>query len=70
MAHFGSIAAPLIVDILGAKAWWAPSTLCACFVLFAGILSLKLPETKGRELTNTVKEELEESKKYEKSLCY
>lgn len=69
MSHFGSISAPLIVDILGEKAWWAPSTFCACFVLFAGILCLTLPETKGRELTNTVEEELEETKKFEKSLC-
>ncbi|XP_033228905.1 organic cation transporter protein-like [Belonocnema kinseyi] len=56
--NLGSLLAPLIVNMLGDKAWRAPNTLCARFVLFAGFLSLKLPETKDRKLSDTVAEEL------------
>lgn len=58
MAHVGSIAAPYVVDLLGSKAWWAPSTLCGVAAVIAGLLSLGLPETRGRPLTDTVAEEV------------
>ncbi|XP_033228198.1 organic cation transporter protein-like [Belonocnema kinseyi] len=67
--NVGSLLAPLIVNMLQDKVWWAPNTLCAVLVLFAGFLSFKLPETRDRKLTNTIDEELEESKNVEKSLC-
>lgn len=63
MAHVGSIAAPYVVDLLGATAWWAPSTLCGVAAIIAGLLSLGLPETRGRPLADTVKEELAEGRK-------
>ncbi|XP_046431975.1 organic cation transporter protein isoform X1 [Neodiprion fabricii] len=62
MAHVGSIAAPYVVDLLGAEVWWGPSTLCGVLALIAGLLSLVLPETRGRPLTDTVDEELAEGR--------
>ncbi|XP_066991264.1 organic cation transporter protein isoform X2 [Anabrus simplex] len=56
MSHLGSIAAPYIVDLLGAIQWSIPSTICAVCSLGAGLLVLLLPETKGKELYDTVEE--------------
>ncbi|KZC12278.1 PREDICTED: organic cation transporter protein [Dufourea novaeangliae] len=58
MSHVGSIAAPYVVDLLGATVWWGPTTLCGIFTLMAGLLCLILPETRGRPLANTVDEEV------------
>lgn len=57
MAHVGTISAPYIADLLGASAWWAPSTICGSLALVAGLSSLALPETRGRPLADTVEEE-------------
>jgi len=40
----------------GAQAWYIPSTICGAAVLVAGLLVLMLPETKDRDLSNTVEE--------------
>lgn len=58
MSHVGSVSSPYVADLLGAIAWWAPSTLCAFCALLSGLLSLMLPETRGRPLTDTVDEEV------------
>ncbi|XP_012262132.2 organic cation transporter protein isoform X2 [Athalia rosae] len=62
MAHVGSIAAPYVVDLLGAKAWWIPSTICGATAVVAGLLSLILPETRRRTLVDTVEEEVTEGR--------
>ncbi|XP_021933962.1 organic cation transporter protein isoform X2 [Zootermopsis nevadensis] len=59
MSHLGSLSAPYIVDILGAQAWYIPSTICGAAVLAAGLLVLMLPETKDMELCDTVEETME-----------
>lgn len=59
-AHIGSIFAPYIVDILGKTAWYIPTTICGVTVLFAGFLTLLQPETKGKALTDHVKQDLVE----------
>ncbi|XP_049840116.1 organic cation transporter protein isoform X3 [Schistocerca gregaria] len=56
VSHMGATIAPYIVDLLGEKAWYIPSTLCAIVSLFAGMLSLLLPETKGKELMDSLDE--------------
>ncbi|XP_026466865.1 solute carrier family 22 member 8-like [Ctenocephalides felis] len=56
MAHVGSIAAPYIVDLLGALAWFIPTTICGAFALASGFLVLLLPETKGKALCDTLEE--------------
>jgi len=40
----------------GAQAWYIPSTICGAAVLIAGLLVLMLPETKDRDLSDTVEE--------------
>ncbi|XP_023289557.1 organic cation transporter protein isoform X2 [Orussus abietinus] len=57
MSHVGSVAAPYVADLLGAIAWWAPSTLCGCLALVASLFCLTLPETRGRPLADTAEEE-------------
>jgi hypothetical protein len=47
----------------GAQAWYIPSTICGAAVLFAGLLVLMLPETKDKDLYNTVEEITETSSK-------
>ncbi|KAJ9574200.1 hypothetical protein L9F63_008456 [Diploptera punctata] len=63
MSHLGSLSAPYIVDLLGAQAWYIPSTICGAAVLIAGLLVLMLPETKDKELCDTVEEIMEKSSK-------
>lgn len=58
MSHVGSVSSPYVADLLGVIAWWAPSTLCAFCALLSGLLSMMLPETRGRPLTDTVDEEV------------
>uniref|UniRef100_A0A1S4N1W3 Major facilitator superfamily (MFS) profile domain-containing protein n=1 Tax=Pediculus humanus subsp. corporis TaxID=121224 RepID=A0A1S4N1W3_PEDHC len=55
-AHIGSMSAPLIVDILGAYAWFIPSTLCGIVTLLAGTMIFLLPETKNKPLPETVED--------------
>ena len=43
----------------GAQAWYIPSTIFGAAVLIAGLLVLMLPETKDRELCDTVEEMIE-----------
>lgn len=43
----------------GAQAWYIPSTICGAAVLAAGLLVLMLPETKDKELCDTVEETME-----------
>ncbi|KAJ9588506.1 hypothetical protein L9F63_018118, partial [Diploptera punctata] len=69
LAHVGSLAAPFIVDLLGAKAWYIPSTICGCSVLVAGFLVLLLPETKNNELCNTVEEILQTERVSFRNCC-
>jgi hypothetical protein len=40
----------------GAQAWYIPSTICGAAVLTAGLLVLMLPETKDKDLRDTVEE--------------
>ncbi|XP_014606015.1 PREDICTED: organic cation transporter protein-like [Polistes canadensis] len=58
MSHIGSVASPYVADLLGTIAWWAPSTLCGFCALLSGLLSMMLPETRGRPLADTVDEEI------------
>lgn len=61
MAHVGSISAPYIVDLLGAIAWYIPTTISGAAILAACFLTSFLPETKNRDLTDHVDEEIQES---------
>lgn len=54
MSHVGSIAAPYVVDFLGRIAWFIPTTICGVFILLAGLLCLTHPETRGKELKDSV----------------
>lgn len=58
-SHVGSIAAPYIVDLLGEIKWYIPTTICAGVALIAALLTIGLPETKGKNITDTIKEEVE-----------
>ncbi|XP_027836144.1 solute carrier family 22 member 6-A-like isoform X5 [Aphis gossypii] len=55
-SQIGSIIAPYIVDILGAKAWYIPSTVCGALSVFVSSLILMLPETRKTVLPNTLEE--------------
>ncbi|XP_023709704.1 organic cation transporter protein isoform X3 [Cryptotermes secundus] len=68
MSHLGSLSAPYIVDLLGAQAWYIPSTICGAAVLIAGLLVLMLPETKDKEICDTVEEIMERSSRDKVSL--
>lgn len=48
------MSAPFIVDLLGAYAWFIPSTVCGIATLLAGTLIFLLPETKNKPLPDTV----------------
>jgi hypothetical protein len=52
----------------GAQAWYIPSTICGAAVLIAGLLVLMLPETKDKELCDTVEEIMEQSSRDKVSL--
>ncbi|XP_060873417.1 organic cation transporter protein-like isoform X2 [Metopolophium dirhodum] len=55
-SQIGSIIAPYIVEILGAKAWYIPSTVCGTLGIFVSSLVLMLPETKKTVLPNTLED--------------
>lgn len=61
-AHIGSMSAPFIVDLLGAYAWFIPSTVCGIATLLAGTLIFLLPETKNKPLPDTTEQILSSSK--------
>jgi hypothetical protein len=52
----------------GAQAWYIPSTICGAAVLIAGLLVLMLPETKDKEICDTVEEIMERSSRDKVSL--
>lgn len=55
MSRFGALLAPF-VPMLGIYAEPLPMLLFGGIAIFAGLLALKLPETLGRKLPETVKE--------------
>ncbi|XP_069674471.1 organic cation transporter protein isoform X2 [Periplaneta americana] len=61
LSHVGSISAPYLVDLIGAKVWYMPSTICGVAVLIAGLLVLLLPETKDKEYCDTIEELMEKN---------
>ncbi|XP_054260228.1 organic cation/carnitine transporter 2-like [Macrosteles quadrilineatus] len=56
VSQLGSISAPYVVDILGKYAWYMPSTLCGGLALCSVLLTLVLPETRGKPLMDTVQD--------------
>ncbi|XP_050521701.1 organic cation transporter protein isoform X3 [Daktulosphaira vitifoliae] len=54
VAQIGAIVAPYVVELLGAKAWYIPSTLCGLLSIFISFVILLLPETKGTKLPNSI----------------
>lgn len=59
-AHVGSISAPYVVDVIGAVAWFVPTTICAVLSLMAGFLIMFLPETKNQALQDMVDEVIDQ----------
>ncbi|KAL0266868.1 UNVERIFIED_CONTAM: hypothetical protein PYX00_009302 [Menopon gallinae] len=55
-AHIGSMSAPFLVDLLGAYAWFIPSTVCGMATLIAGTCIFLLPETKNKPLPDTIQD--------------
>uniref|UniRef100_A0A0K8SDZ9 Major facilitator superfamily (MFS) profile domain-containing protein n=1 Tax=Lygus hesperus TaxID=30085 RepID=A0A0K8SDZ9_LYGHE len=55
-AQVGTIAAPFVVDILGQKAWYFPSTLCGILCVFTAASILVLPETKNYPFPDTMED--------------
>ena len=62
LASIGSILSSYVVDILGQVAWYLPTTICGVSAVLAGLLTLFLPETKGKSLNDLVEQETEEKK--------
>lgn len=56
ISQIGSIIAPYVVELLGAKAWYIPSTVCGVLGILVSSLVLMLPETKGTVLPNTLED--------------
>ncbi|CAH1391242.1 unnamed protein product [Nezara viridula] len=56
MAQLGPLLAPYIVDILGKKAWWIPTTLCGSLAFLGAFCLMFLPETKNTPLLDTINE--------------
>ncbi|XP_054263783.1 organic cation transporter protein-like isoform X2 [Macrosteles quadrilineatus] len=56
VSQLGSISAPYVVDILGKYVWYMPSTLCGGLALCSVLLTLVLPETRGKPLMDTVQD--------------
>ncbi|CAI6362935.1 unnamed protein product [Macrosiphum euphorbiae] len=68
-SQIGSIIAPYIVEILGAKAWYIPSTVCGTLGIFVSSLVLMLPETKKTVLPNTL-EDMKNTNSVKLSNCF
>ena len=62
LASIGSIISSYVVDILGLVAWYFPTTICGVSAVLAGLLTLFLPETKGKILNDLVEQETVEKK--------
>ncbi|XP_014271301.1 organic cation transporter protein [Halyomorpha halys] len=56
MAQLGPLLAPYIVDILGKKAWWIPTTLCGSLAVLGAFLLMLIPETRDTPLLDTISE--------------
>ncbi|XP_014271352.1 organic cation transporter protein [Halyomorpha halys] len=56
IAQFGVLLAPYIVDILGKKFWWIPTTLCGSLALLGAFFLFFLPETRNTPMLDTIKE--------------
>ncbi|XP_001945084.3 organic cation transporter protein [Acyrthosiphon pisum] len=56
ISQIGSVIAPYVVELLGAKAWYIPSTVCGMLGIFVSSLVLMLPETKGTVLPDTLED--------------
>ncbi|XP_025414879.1 solute carrier family 22 member 5-like [Sipha flava] len=56
VSQIGSIIAPYLVELLGAKAWYGPSMVCGILGIFVSSLVLMLPETKGTVLPDTLED--------------
>ncbi|CAH1735950.1 organic cation transporter protein-like isoform X2 [Aphis gossypii] len=56
ISQIGSVIAPYVVELLGAKAWYIPSTVCGVLGIFVSSLVLMLPETKGTVLPDTLED--------------
>ncbi|CAH1391240.1 unnamed protein product [Nezara viridula] len=56
MSQLGPLLAPYIVDILGKKAWWIPTTLCGLLALLSAFLLTFVPETRNTPMLDTIKE--------------
>ncbi|XP_045131154.1 LOW QUALITY PROTEIN: organic cation transporter protein-like [Portunus trituberculatus] len=50
-ARVGSVSSPYLNDVLGELVTWAPSAVFSILSLIAAVLSIILPETKGRTLS-------------------
>ncbi|XP_022169796.1 organic cation transporter protein-like [Myzus persicae] len=68
-SQIGSIIAPYIVELLGAKAWYIPSTVCGTLSIFVSSLVLLLPETKRTVLPNTL-EDMKNTNSVKLSNCF
>lgn len=67
MAAIGSIISSYVVDILGLVVWYLPTTICGFSAVLAGLLTLFLPETKGKLLKDLVEQETVQKKDYDQS---
>ncbi|CAH1391250.1 unnamed protein product [Nezara viridula] len=56
VAQFGTMAAPYIVDILGKKIWWIPTTLCGVLSLLCAFVLFFIPETRDTPMLDTLSE--------------
>ncbi|ROT85732.1 Organic cation transporter protein [Penaeus vannamei] len=54
MGHVGSMTAPFLVEGLGSIGTWLPLVVFGGASLLAGIVNLRLPETRGEPLQDTV----------------
>ncbi|XP_025199225.1 solute carrier family 22 member 16-like isoform X2 [Melanaphis sacchari] len=68
-SQIGSIIAPYIVELLGGKAWYIPSTVCGIFGIFVSSMVLVLPETKKAVLSNTL-EDIKNTNSIKFSNCF
>ncbi|KAA0183839.1 hypothetical protein HAZT_HAZT003636 [Hyalella azteca] len=56
VSRFGAIVSPFIIDTLGSSVPWAPSLLFGMLSLVAVPLCLRLPETLGQPVVDTITE--------------
>ncbi|XP_063605676.1 solute carrier family 22 member 15-like [Penaeus indicus] len=54
MSKIGSISAPFLVEALGTIGSWAPLVLFGAAGFVAGVVTLRLPETRGALMQDTV----------------